>query len=754
MNKYFKWKALLIIVLTAASIWKVYPPHTWKQFPKTDQINLGLDLQGGMHILLRVDLAAVPEAARKDATDRAVEVIRNRIDEFGVREPSISKQGKDKIIIQLPGITDQQRAKDIIAKTALLEFRMVVSDPEIIKKAQETPDQPAPEGYEWLELKDERRNEKILVEKTTQLTGQHLVNAGVTFNQSSFGQPVVSLEFDGEGAKLFAEVTGKAATDFRRDGTPRRLAIVLDGELRTAPQVKEAIYGGKAVIEGTFSYQEASDIALMLRAGALPAPVILEEERTVGPTLGRDSIQQSVRAGLFGGLFVFLFAGVYYLVPGIIAVIGLLINVILLMGALSACQASLTLPGIAGIILTVGMAVDANVLIYERIREEVKVGKATRSAISAGYHNALSAIMDSNLTTLFTALILFWFGSGPIRGFAVTLSLGIVTSVFSAVVVTQVIFDFLTRGGKQINLKMFQFFGETHFDFLKIRKIAYAISLIVMFIGVASFIKRGETNYGIDFTGGAIQQVRFQEPISLADLRAGLAKEDLKEVQIQNFGETDKHEVLIRSTTEEAPKVKPALGKIVGDGKFEVLRLETVGPAAGTELRSMAIKSIILGLGAIFVYLAFRFSIAYSSAGIIALFHDVIVAAGMLSLSGREFSLPIVAALLTIAGYSINDTIVIFDRIRENVKLLRRTPFTEIVNLSVNQTLSRSVLTSGATLLVVIALFFFGGSVINDFAFTLLIGMIAGSYSTIFVASPLVVEWMGRQKKAVPHSRT
>ncbi|MBI4430187.1 MAG: protein translocase subunit SecD [Candidatus Omnitrophica bacterium] len=747
MNKYFKWKVLLIILATAASIWKVYPSHTWSHFPKTDQINLGLDLQGGMHLLLRVDLNAVPEAARKDATDRAVEVIRNRIDEFGVREPSISKQGKDQIIIQLPGITDQKRAKDIIGKTALLEFRMAASDPELIKKAEE-PDAAVPEGYEWLELKDERRTEKLLVEKEAKLTGQHLVNAGVQFDQGSFGQPVVSLEFDGEGGKTFADITAKAAADFRRDGNFRRLAIVLDGELRTAPQVKEAIYGGKAVIEGTFSFEEATDIALMLRAGALPAPVILEEERTVGPTLGRDSIEQSVRAAIVGMALVFLFAGIYYLVPGMIAVTGLLLNVILIMGALSIFQASLTLPGIAGIILTVGMAVDANVLIYERIREEVKVGKALRSAISAGYHNAISAIMDSNLTTLFTALILFWFGSGPIRGFAVTLSMGIVTSVFTAVVVTQVIFDFITRGGRQISLKMLQFFGETKFDFLKFRRMAYVFSLALVMVGVGWFIKRGETNYGIDFTGGAIHQVRFPGPVALADLRSGLEKEGLKSIQIQNFGEEDKHEILIRSASEDADKIEGALKNVAGEGKFEILRVETVGPAVGTELRSMAVKSIILGLGVILTYVAFRFSFVYSVAGILALLHDVLVAAGIFSLSGREFSLPMVAALLTIAGYSINDTIVIFDRIRENVKLMRRTPFPDIVNISVNQTLSRSVLTSGATLLVVIALFLFGGPVINDFAFTLLVGFIAGSYSTIFVASPMVVDWMGRKALA------
>ena len=416
MDKYYKWKVLLVIAVVAFSIWQVYPPQ--------EKIHLGLDLQGGMQILLRVELDKVPAEARKDATDRVVEIVRNRIDQFGVREPVITKQAKDLVVVQLPGITDRDRAKEIVGKTAHLEFKSVSEDPELIKQAEaavaqeearaqpkppaaqlptekkpepageaETETQPAPtptpepkegsapppaplpepklaepavvakmpDGYEYKTVTDARgRYESLLLQKEPVLIGDHLTNASVAFDQ--YGQPIVELQLDSEGAKIFDRFT------FQNIG--RRLAIVLDGKVHSAPVIRDRIPNGRAQISGNFSSQEASDLALVLRAGALPAPVVIEEERTVGPTLGRDSVVKGIQAGLMGAIFVFVFMVVYYMLAGIIAAIGLFVYILITFGAMAAFHASLTLPGIAGFILSIGMAVDANVLIFERIRKK------------------------------------------------------------------------------------------------------------------------------------------------------------------------------------------------------------------------------------------------------------------------------------------------------------------------------------------------------------------------------------------------
>ncbi len=737
MDKNFKWKVLIIIGIIAFSLWKFYPPQ--------EKINLGLDLQGGMHLILQVELDKIPEEARKDAVDRALEVIRNRIDEFGVREPSIQKQGIDKIIIQLPGITDRKRALNIIGKTAHLEFRLVSDNPELVEKATGGE---VPEGYELKTLvHDKLREEELLLEKEPVLTGDKLLTAGVQFDTSGFGQPIVALTLDKDGGRIFSNVTQEAVKKFRSDGIARRLAIVLDGKIHSAPQMKEHIPSGKAVITGNFTYDEASDLALVLRAGALPAPVVVAEERSVGPTLGQDSVKRGIIATLCGFAGVIILIAVYYLLSGMIAVFALLLNMVIIMGAMAAFGASLTLPGIAGIILTIGMSVDANVLVFERIREELRTGKTTRSAISSGYHRAFGTILDANITTLITALLLFYFGTGPIKGFAVTLSIGIISSMFTALFVTRVVFDFLTRNKRELNLKMFSVIpSEPKINFVSKRFIAFALSLIIIGIGSVSFYMRGEERYGIDFTGGMLKQVKFKSPIDIAVIRDALSEHGVIDAQIQTFGDQKSNEIIIRTKGETEDAVDNALNALIGEDNYEILRVERVGPAVGSDLRKKAVKAIIFALLAILLYIGWRFrSVKYGFAAIAALFHDVLIAAGMLALTGREFSLPIIAALLTIVGYSLNDTIVIFDRIREDLKLMRKSTLTEVINKSVNQTLSRTLLTSVTTLLVVLFLFIFGGQVINDFAFTLLVGVIVGTYSSVYVASPLLIGWSGKK---------
>ncbi|MCK4859366.1 MAG: protein translocase subunit SecD, partial [Candidatus Omnitrophica bacterium] len=377
MLKKLKWKIILIVLLSGLAI--------QLSLPLQKKINLGLDLQGGMHLVLQVDSSQLSEQEKKGVLERALAIVRNRIDQFGVSEPSIQTQGKDRIVVQLPGVTERERAIELLGKTALLEFKLVENDPEKLKAASEGN---IPDGYE---LKQVLKRETLLLQKQACLTGKYLVDANMRFGQQ-FNQPTVALQFNPEGAKQFAKITS--------ENTGSRLAIVLDGEVQSAPVIREPIPNGEAVISGNFSQTEANDLAIILRAGALPAPIHIEEERTVGPSLGRDSITKGIRATLWGGVIVILFMAVYYLLAGLIANFALCLNLIFILAALSYFKATLTLPGIAGMILTIGMSVDANVLIFERIREELRLGKTPRASIEGGYGKALVTILDANITTL------------------------------------------------------------------------------------------------------------------------------------------------------------------------------------------------------------------------------------------------------------------------------------------------------------------------------------------------------------------
>lgn len=720
MDKYYKWKVLLIVAVLAFSIWKAYPP--------SDKINLGLDLQGGMQLVLEVELEKIPEDAREDATERVVEIIRNRIDEFGVREPVISKQGRNYVVIQLPGVTDRDRAKDIVGKTAHLEFKLVSDDPDLMARADSGD---VPEGYEIKEIEEATGPNKILVAQEAAVTGEHLTNAWVGFGQ--LGEPNVQLQFDKDGAKIFDKVT------FQNVG--RRLAIVLDGRVHSAPVIRDRIPNGQAVISGNFTAEEASDTSLILRAGALPAPVKVIEERTVGPSLGQDSVQKGIRAGILGAFLIFLFMPCYYFAIGFIANLGLVIYGVLVIGTFAAFHASLTLPGIAGFILSIGMAVDANVLIFERIREEWATGKTPRGAITAGFHKAFSAILDSNVTTLLTSLILFMFGTGPIKGFAITLSIGIVASMFTALFVNRVILDFLTRKKGNFNLKMLKLIGVTHIPFLKGRYFAYGFSILVLLIGVISFLARGHENYGVEFTGGTMAQIAFEEPVEIATLRMELQRENARGIMIQRFGARDDNQFVVKTSEEDTTAIERVADALVGENGYKLLRVDRIGPAVSEDLKKKALLAIFWSCVGILIYLGWRFEWKFALAAVVALLHDTIFTFGVYALSGREINIPTIAAILTVMGYSVNDTIVTFDRVRDNLKLMRRTKFEVIVDASINQTLSRTILTSVTTLLAAVALLILGGAAINDFAFILVAGFCVGTYSSIFVANALVVDW-------------
>lgn len=739
MKKGLIWKLALVLLLAGVSVWLINPVLDVKdkdgKVVREGKINLGLDLQGGMHLVLKVDTSKIPEDARKDAADRALEVIRNRIDEFGVKEPQISPQGKDEIVVQLPGITDRDRALQLIGKTALLEFKLVSTDADKLSKALKGE---VPAGFD---LQKDENGDPLLLEKDAVLTGDALTTAFMSFDQSRFNEPYVSIQFNAEGAKKFAKIT--------QENVGRRLAIVLDGKVKSAPQIKEAIPSGQAQITGRFSKEEASDLAIVLKVGALPAPVYIEEERTVGPLLGQDSINDGIRATLLGAAFVGAFILVYYLFAGVVADIAMALNILLLLGAMAYFKVTMTLPGIAGIVLTLGMAVDANVLIQERMREELEAGKTLAQAIRLGYDRAMSAIIDSNLTTVVAAIFLFQFGTGPIRGFALTLIIGLLISMFTSVFVTRAIFETLLGLKLLKGLPMLKIIGTPKFDFIKIRWICYALSIAVLAVGMGTYFMKGPDVYGVDFRGGQVQEFKFRDAMDAKDVRAALTEIGLGNASVQQLRD-DPKVFIIRTQEEVTDEISKKFASAFKDNKAEIIKIDKVGPSVGGQLRTKALYAIVFSMLGIMVYVAFRFKHWYFAlAGVIALFHDVFVAMGSMALAGREMSLLIVSALLTIAGFSINDTIVIYDRIRENSKLNHKMPLRDLINLSVNQTMSRTLLTSFTVLVVVAVLYMYGGEVLNDFAFCLLVGFISGIYSTVFIASPLILLFHGNKKRSL-----
>lgn len=426
------WMSIIVILLFGASIWGILPSDLDRKEKKVTSLKLGLDIQGGLHMNLVVDrdkMQGKSEQEISDAADRALEILRNRIDALGVSEPVLEREGTDGIVIQLPGLTDIKHARDIILSTAQLEFRLVsnLRESDYLNKDGKIDVKRLPQGITYFPGKE---NQDYLCEKVL-LTGEALIDASV--ETDSLGRPQISFKLNADGGKIFGVITG--------ENVNRNLAIVLDDKVYSAPVIRGRIPGGSGVITGSFSDEEARDLALVLKAGALPAPLKVTGQFQVGPSLGADSVKKGTLAAIYGLILVLLFMGVYYRVSGVIANVGLLVNMVYLVGALAYLKATITLPGIAGIILTLGLSVDSNVLIFERIREELKLGKTVRAAIQAGYKRALVAIIDTHVTTLISAAVLFQFGTGPIKGFAVTLSLGVALSLFTAVVITKMIFD-------------------------------------------------------------------------------------------------------------------------------------------------------------------------------------------------------------------------------------------------------------------------------------------------------------------------
>lgn len=850
MNKALRWKFLLVFVLVAFSGLTLMPtfynntPDWWKKYMAPEGLRLGLDLQGGMHLVLKVDLDKAIENSldfaaqdlksnlkdqqitvvqtasadadkiiftlpntdsvdtvkklvdddfpnldiaiqaeegtfpritlslkesqvefiNKNAVNQSLEIIRNRIDQFGVSEPVIVRQGKDEIIVQLPGVQDPKRALSLIGQTAQLQFKIVDSSginlQTMINQAISSGEWKEGESREKLNLAVKRflpadtqvyfekevnqqtgkeTKTPLLLHNQVLMTGEMVKNAQVRVG-GSFNEPYVSLDLTGRGGKVFGQITEKNVN--------KRLAIVLDEVVRSAPVIREKILGGSAQISGSFTYEEASDLAIILRVGALPAPVSVVQNLTVGASLGHDSISKGLSSGLLGTALIIIFMVVYYRLSGVIANFALLLNILFLFGGLAALQATLTLPGIAGIILSIGMAVDSNVLIFERMREEFAIGKSTRSGVESGYSNAFSTIVDSQVTTLITALALFLFGTGPIKGFAVTLSLGVTFNLFTTLFCTRLVYDTLYSKKMLKPINFLTMIKRPNFDYMKIRKMTFALSGILVLVGTVAFVQllRGQGNLGVDFAGGSILQYQASQPYELENVRRIFSDNNISGVELQPVTNENRLIVKIKKSEEivgeDTVLVSNLLAENMPEYNFALESQSEIGSSVSEMLRNKAIQAVIISLFGVICYLALRFSISFGVAAAIATFHDVVVVLGICWLMNIEITLLIVTALLTLAGYSLNDSVIVFDRIRENMRKENLgLNFSETINLSINDVMSRTIVTSMTTALVLIALFFLGGTVIHDFSFALLIGLLVGTYSSIFVASPLLYLW-------------
>jgi SecD/SecF fusion protein len=796
----------------------------WSQFDRSKVVNLGLDLQGGIHMVVGFDYTDELKArgfnSAKDVQELVLKQIRRRINDFEAKDPLIQAMGTNQIQIQLPGEKDIDRATNLIKKTAQLTFHVVAGSDETVRTFEAIKNSPKfakrftpflkadprtgqikvpveqigkikdvvteidatpgllPEGKE-LRLSqppnpgDDQEYELYLIDKKPLMSGEGLRMAVARQNDQSPGEYMILFEFNGQAANEFGKITAANI------GKP--MAIVLDGVVCSAPVIRDKITRN-GQITGKFSQAQGTDLAIALNSGALPVPLREEYTGVVSASLGADSIRQGMNASIWGILIVLVFMAVYYRFGGLIANVALFLNGFILLATFAYFGLTLTLPGIAGFVLTLGMAVDANVLIFERVREEVANGKSLIASIELGYERATTTIIDSNLTTLIAALVLLQFGTGPVQGFGVALALGIGTSVFTALVVTKAIFDFIIRNKWLKKLTMMSAIPPgTKIPFVEWRNKAFGLSIVSLMIGFIAFFGRGvENNFGVDFAGGTsmIVALNTDKPVDIGEVRRCLNEAKFTDPIVQGYAEgtqgNQANEFAVRTsdvsdapsespeadaavpTTDVRMRMRQALAPLCGEGstieKVTLKNVSVVGPSIGTQLRIDAVKAVFFGFLFQIVYLWFRYNLVWGVTGVIALFHDALFAVGMLAVLGRRIDMNVIAAVLTIIGYSINDTVVVYDRIRENLKLYAGRGYTlgQIMNMAINQTLSRTLLTSLCTLLTVIMLLIFGGSVLREFAICLTIGIVSGTFSSIFVASTLAYIWQNWRKKRAP----
>ena len=683
-----------------------------------DKIKLGLDIKGGVYVVMEAKTDAEGEELSK-LMEQTQAVIEQRVNQMGLSEPIVTIEGEKRIRIELPGAEDSDEAIKQIGKTAQLQF--------------------------------------YLADGTLVLDGGMVKDAGITPDTESGGY-AVSLEFDKEGTKLFADATKKAlegSVEVKMEDVyaPQCIAIVLDGEVISAPVVNSVISNGQAVITngvGGFGQEEATNLSALIRGGSLP--VALEEVNTSTrtATIGYNAFETSVVAGVAGVAIILVMMLVCYGIMGIAADIALLLYVLLVLWIMGLLGSVLTLPGIAGIILSVGMAVDANVIIFSRIREEICNGKSVRVSVQSGFKRALGTILDSQITTIIAAVVLYQFGTGPVKGFAMTLMIGIVASIFTATIVTQLYVSLISETKKFSDKKHYgikedntaKFALNKTFDFIGIRKKYYVIAAAIIIIGFALGMIRG-FNYGIDFTGGTMMQFDMGKQVSTEAVDKSLKTVGIKDAEIVYGGENNE-EIIIRTIVSldnaERNKVIDQFSKDFSIDDDDVLSVEQFGPSVGKDLRNNAIKAVIIAAIGMLIYIAIRFEWKFGVAAISGVVHDVLMVIALYGIFHVTINSPFIAGILTVVGYSINDTIVVFDRIRENIGFMKKNKTEELINTSINQTLSRSIMTSATTLVVMVPMLILASESIREFMIPLVIGVLVGTFSSIFMCSPIYYE--------------
>ena len=725
-------------------------------------IRLGIDLHGGVEFMLELEPA--DEARNQDIQDNfehyrdiAIENLRERIEGLNIYESEISPAGGKFISLRIPTVSKEEKVKlqKLIEMSARLSFNLVhpQNNTLVQQYLQDPKGFKIPSGYmlmESVEADGPRGAQLFFVKRDQEMDGENIVNAFV--NMTQFGQREIILNFNADGAVQFGNIT--------KNNIDRMLAIILDGKLYSAPAIQSAITGGNAQITGNFSREDAENIANALVSGSVPFKMKIQAQYDIDPTIGAETIRDGMWSGIAGTILVMIFMLVYYRKSGIVANISLLFNAAMMVGAIAAFNVTLTLPGIAGIILTIGMAVDANVLFYERIREEMNKGKTVLNAVQQGFSKAFVAVFDSNITTLFVAMILLWLGTGAIKGFAMTLSIGIFTTLFTAVFLTHLLFDLMARISPNMKLSMFSFLKkQLNLDFLSPRNIACAISAVLIVAILATGFIRGKEILGIDFTGGTQIELGYAKVIPAEEIDKALTKAgyDAKVLYKSSGSVAEsgrKLEVLCRpsgnsdsvTAEQQMSAIVSILNKAFPEAKFVGEKQSTLGALIGWTFAKSAMLSLGIALLGMIFYLTLRFQFSYSIAANVAVIHDVIIGCGLYIMFGGQLTMNVVAAGLTLIGYSVNDTIVNFDRIRENLKLEKGLNYSQIINLSLNQTFARTILTSLTTLLVVVMQLIFGGATIRDFVCVMLIGMVSGVYSTLYIATPIIDAWHKKDK--------
>ena len=877
---------LLVIVLSAYTVWPSIQVHSkkgdakktfLKENPKlgAKSINFGLDLAGGTSITLQIDQSSLKDGEDiKDIQAQSLEIIRNRVDQYGLSEPQISPSGDDRILVELAGV-DDSTAKALVGSTAKLEFKILaesdkftqviglidqyltrqttdivgadsavadtaavkdssskdsaaskdsavaaksdLSDDELLAGAgAKTEEKPAEdsaketaaadnapasevgmalssyylsfgnggfiaeenvekvkklletEGVQKLIPRDVafafgsglepvQRDSKIkakrlyLLKRRAEMGGDDISDARPyrVGDGTNAGEVAVSLRFAGIGPKKFSAVTAA--------NVGKQMAIVLDNQVISAPVIRDRIPNGEAQITGLDDMAEANRLAVVLRAGALKAPMKIIESRTVGATLGEENIVQGFGSGAVGLILCLVFMVAYYRLGGLIASFGMIINTLVTAAVMSVFNATLTLPGIAGFILVVGMSLDANVIIYERIREEIKNGLTARAAVAKGYERAFSAILDSNLTTVLTGLILYKIGTGSVKGFGLTLTIGILTSLFCAITLTRAILDWKLAKRDATTLSIgggFKAINEANLQIIPNRRRFGLISTVLIIASIAFIAVKG-FDFSIDFTGGQVYTVQYQDDGKHEkDLSGALSSAGISGAKVRTLGGTsaNSYQISMRASDDAQFEAKMAQAFEKAGQKCEIVAKDSVGPTIGKELRFNAILSVILAWLGILLYVWFRFGkfgLGFGVAAVLGLVHDTVITLGFISAFGLSFDGALIASLLTMIGYSVNDTIVNFDRIRENTAIFGSANFADTINKSLNQCFSRTMVTSLTTLFVCVILAVMGGSSIRDFGLVQCFGILIGTYSSVCVCSPVVLWWSKRFKKGV-----